>query len=143
LEEMRNLTNEYLEKNDGEPLIKQFLEQVDKEVMLQFLRGRKYKSKYAWETLRRHGEVKLVKYPDFFPKELPPNIASLRDNPPVKVLKHRDNLGRRILIFDSALWDADKHSLLDICMFGVHIMEKLLQDRDAMENGIVAIQQCS
>jgi hypothetical protein len=142
---MKRLNQEYLKSGKGSKAVREFLANAgeDDELLLRFLKGRKYRAKHAWETVKRHGEVRFDHYPEVFPPTLPKEALPFLDNHIVGVLKARDSKGRRIVYFNANEWDTGKYSLELITTLTPFCIERVLRDEDAMNNGVVIIQENS
>ncbi|CAL8116935.1 unnamed protein product [Orchesella dallaii] len=145
LEEIRRYNKEFLNSYRGSRLVREFLEEAstNEDLLVRFLRGRKYRSQRAWETLKRYAEVRFDVHPEVFPQKYPEELHSLQENPLLGVLKSRDSLGRRIMFINASDWEPDQHSMEIMTIASVLLAERLLLDEDALTNGIVFIQQCS
>ncbi|CAL8116919.1 unnamed protein product [Orchesella dallaii] len=145
LKEMRCLSDEYFSSGEGSKEVRDYLSQAcdDDVTLLIYLKGRKYRPKHAWDTLKRNAEVRFETYPEVFPTSLPKNAMWLIENYAIGFLKARDSKGRRIAFFNGNLWDPEKCSMELITIIATYYAERILRDADGMENGIVFIQECS
>jgi hypothetical protein len=142
---MKGMIQEYLGTGGGSEAVREFLVKAgeDDELLLRFLKGRKYKTKHAWETLKRNGEVRFDDYPEVFPQAFPKAALTLLDNHIAGVLKGRDSKGRRVIYFNGNEWDTEKHSLELVTTFCAFSAERMLLDEDCMNNGLVIVKECS
>ncbi|ODM92248.1 Retinaldehyde-binding protein 1 [Orchesella cincta] len=145
LKELKLLNKDFLQSTTGSVSVRKYLEEASEkdDLLLRFLRGRKYNGKRAWETLKHYAEVRFDIYPEVFPQNYPVQVHALRENPILGVLKHRDSLGRRIMVMNAADWNPEEYSLEILTIASIVMIEKLLLDDDGLSNGIVYIQQCS
>ncbi|CAL8116921.1 unnamed protein product [Orchesella dallaii] len=145
LKEMRKFYEEFKIKNESSQEVRDFLANAfqDEALLSRFLRGRKFRTQYAWDTLRRYAETRFDTYPDIFTDDIPKSVVHMRENLSMGFLKQRDKEGRRIAYFKTTEWDADKATLKDVTAASVRIFERLLHDEDGINNGIVFIQECS
>ncbi|ODM88953.1 Alpha-tocopherol transfer protein [Orchesella cincta] len=145
LKEMRCLSDEYFDKGEGSKPVRDYLLKAceDEVVLIRYLKGRKFRPKHAWDTLRRNAEIRFETYPEIFPSSLPKNAMWLIENYAIGFLKARDSKGRRIGFFNGSLWDPEKYSMELLTIVATYYAELMLKDKDAMDNGVVFIQQCS
>jgi len=143
--EIQRLNKEFLNSNKASDSVRRYLEEAseNEDLLLRFLRGRKYRSQHAWDTLKRYAEVRFDLYPEVFPEAFPEVLCNLKENPILGVLKSRDSLGRRILFTDATKWNPDQYPMEVFTIAFVQLAEGLLLDEDGLNNGFVYIQQCS
>ncbi|CAL8116909.1 unnamed protein product [Orchesella dallaii] len=103
LAEMRKSIQEFLDDGEGSPKVREYLASVveDDSLLLIYLKGRKYRVKNAWETLKRNAEVRFNDYPEVFPEYPPEILYSLQKKGVGGILKARDEFGRRVICVNS------------------------------------------
>ncbi|ODM88952.1 Retinaldehyde-binding protein 1 [Orchesella cincta] len=145
LMEMRAFYKEFRNKGDGSQPVRQFLEEAfqDETLLLRYLKGRKFRSQYAWDTLRRYAEVRFDSYPETFTDPISKSALHMRENNAFGVLKHRDSEGRRIVYFNTNEWDIDKVTIKEAMAASLPLIENLLLDKDCLDNGLIFVQECS
>ncbi|ODM94238.1 Retinaldehyde-binding protein 1 [Orchesella cincta] len=143
--EMRRLIKEFLTSENGSLKVREYIASVaqDDTLLQIYLKGRKYKADYAWETLKRYAEVRFDEYPEVFPDDTHDTASQIKTLGVMAMLKSRDEFGRRIVYLNGEKWNPDKISFDLITTFGVYFTEKELFDDDVMTNGIILIHNCS
>ncbi|CAL8116905.1 unnamed protein product [Orchesella dallaii] len=142
LAEMRKSIQEFLDDGEGSPKVREYLASVveDDSLLLIYLKGRKYRVKNAWETLKRNAEVRFNDYPEVFPEYPPEILYSLQKKGVGGILKARDEFGRRVICVNSAEVNPDEVSIEQVTAISTHSADRLLMDEDAMTNGVVYVQ---
>ncbi|ODM89226.1 Retinaldehyde-binding protein 1, partial [Orchesella cincta] len=96
--EIRRLISEFLSSEKGSAKVREYISTVahdDKRILI-YLKGRKYRAAYAWETLKRYAEVRFDEYPELFPDESQHIGLQIKNCGILNMLKSRDKFGRRI-----------------------------------------------
>jgi len=141
VEEIRYMIKDFLNGKEGSPKVREHLRSVvdNDALLLIYLKGRKYRPKHAWETLKRKAEVRFNDYPDVFPETIPDFIFTMLKDDVMGILKGRDNLGRRIAFFNPGKWNPSKVSSAQLCTAGICSLDHLICDEDVQNNGIILI----
>ncbi|CAL8116901.1 unnamed protein product [Orchesella dallaii] len=142
LAEMRYSIQEFLDDGEGSPDVREYLASAieDDSFLLIYLKGRKYRVKHAWETLKRNAEVRFNDYPEVFPENLSEVFYPFLKKGAMGILKGRDKFGRRVICSNSAEWNPDEVSIDQLTAASTYFVDRLLLDEDAMNNGIVYVQ---
>ncbi|CAL8116899.1 unnamed protein product [Orchesella dallaii] len=92
--------------------------------------------------LKINAEVRFNEYPEVFP-ENPPIIGyRLQAEGYGGILKARDKFGRRIMCFNTAEWNPDEVSMDQLTASLTFLMDRLILDKDAINNGMLFLQNC-
>ncbi|CAL8116903.1 unnamed protein product [Orchesella dallaii] len=142
LTEIRCLIREFLNGKEGTPKVRKYISSAieDDSLLLIYLKGRNYRVKHAWETLKKNAEVRFNDYPEVFPEYPPELLYPLLKKGFAGVLKARDKFGRRIICVNAEEWNPDEISMDQLTAGCTHFMDRVLLDEDAMTNGIVYVQ---
>ncbi|ODM92032.1 Retinaldehyde-binding protein 1 [Orchesella cincta] len=167
--ELRRLIKEFLDSGEGSINVREYISSViqDDNLLRIYLRGRKYRVKHAWETLKRYAEVRFDEYPEVFPDDIQETASQIKKYGVLAMLKSRDKFGRRIAILNGGKiclieivcfmsrfiinrimrtlekWNPDEINAELMTKFGVCFFERELFDDDVMTNGIIFIQNCA
>lgn len=108
--------------------------------LLRFVRAKKCDSKAALETLKNYVHIRRDKYSSFFQSYHPKTVRHVFDSGMIRVLRHRDDLGRQVFVMKSDTWDPEEISMNDILMTALLMLEEMLNSKETQENGIVIIR---
>ncbi|ODM87509.1 hypothetical protein Ocin01_19173 [Orchesella cincta] len=122
--EIRSLLNEFLKSGEGSEKVREYISSVtqDDTLIRIYLKGRKYRANYAWETLKRNAEVRFDKYPEVFPTE------------PIDVIGQLKNVEISCILPNLEKWDPDEISSEQMTIMGLYLLERGLRDDDMMTN---------
>lgn len=112
------------------------------ELLLCFVRGRKYDVSRAYKSLTKY--LKMVKsYPELMANlkesELRHQLNKRLQSIVISEKSTRDQHGRHIFIFRAGLWNPEESTLDDIFRCNLYCLQRLAAEPEAQLNGIVAI----
>ncbi|XP_035709918.1 alpha-tocopherol transfer protein isoform X2 [Folsomia candida] len=109
--------------------------------LLHFVRGRKFRAKEAFATLKNYIKVRRDKFPEIF-KPLQPS-KSLRHKNIAKILKNKDDQGRLVIIGYTKHWDPKTCPADDLIGEISLYIDELMNIEDVERLGIVLILDLS
>lgn len=112
------------------------------ELLLCFVRGRKYDLSRAYKTLTKY--LKMVNnYPDLMANikesELRPHLNKRLQSIVIGDKSDRDQDGRHIFIFRAGRWNPEETTLDDVFRCNLYCLKRLAAEPDAQLNGIVCL----
>ncbi len=90
--------------------------------------------------LKNYAHIRRDKYRHLFANYSPSSVRHVFDSGMIRVLKHRDGLGRPVFVMRTDTWDVAEISINDILITTLLILEELLYSRETQEKGVVIIR---
>ncbi|CAK8680261.1 unnamed protein product [Clavelina lepadiformis] len=129
------------EKEEADRVVTTFRAKPD-DVMVKFLRARKYDAERAYDLMRGYVGYRL-KYPEVVSSITQKEVRHSMEIGQPGVLPSRDAKGRVVMFFRFETWDPLLRPFTEIMQSFVYILEKLLESCETQINGVCIIEDFS
>lgn len=109
------------------------------EFLLRFIRGRKYNLKSAFDKLKNNVNAKRNTYPEIFETLYPSALQKVLEKRMMRILKHRDDQGRHIVVFKPENFDPNETPVDDLLRVQIMVTWEMMSFKETQLNGIIVL----